>query len=185
MLPKVVTDGLHHGWIGVQIFFVISGFVIAYALREVWMTPSYFRSFAAQRSLRLGPPYWCTIVFVIALQMLATAMMTVKDPLLEHLPSWPQLLLHTVYLQNIFGYSNISVGFWTLCIEMQFYLLFALMLGCAQRLATRFGGNSRVASSISLTAVFLPPAVASLFWLSIDGGKTEHAGPFISSLLHT
>ena len=92
---------------------------------------------------------------------------------IENLPSWPQLALHAVYLQNVFGYDNISVGFWTLCIEMQFYLLFALLLGVAQQLTMRFGGRQGKASSLALTAMFLPLALVSLFWLSIDGGLTD------------
>ena len=48
-----------------------------------------------------------------------------------------QVLTHFVYLQNISAYDNLSAGFWTLCIEMQFYLLFCVMLGLAQRLSRR------------------------------------------------
>lgn len=173
VLPNAVNGALHHGWIGVQIFFVISGFVIAYALRDAWMTPGYFRSFAMQRFFRLGPPVWFTIVLVIGLQIVAMSFLSAGEPLIENLPSWPQLALHAVYLQNVFGYDNISVGFWTLCIEMQFYLLFALLLGVAQQLTIRFGGRQGKASSLALTAMFLPLALVSLFWLSIDGGVTD------------
>jgi peptidoglycan/LPS O-acetylase OafA/YrhL len=173
VLPGVVKGALHHGWIGVQIFFVISGFVIAYALRDALMTPGYFRSFALQRFFRLGPPYWCTIALVLGLHLLATAFMANSNPLIDELPSWPQLASHSFYLQNVLGFNNISVGFWTLCIEMQFYLLFALLLGLAQRLTVLLGGEQGRSSSLALTILFLPLALVSLFWLSIDGGRTD------------
>src|SRR5260221_5376724 len=39
--PKFLDVALHHGWMGVQIFFVISGVVIAYALRSAPITPGF------------------------------------------------------------------------------------------------------------------------------------------------
>ena len=52
---------------GVPVFFVISGFVIAYVLRNARIDARYLRTFAVQRFLRLGPPYWFTIALVVAL----------------------------------------------------------------------------------------------------------------------
>jgi peptidoglycan/LPS O-acetylase OafA/YrhL len=76
------------------------------------------------------------------------------------------------------GYENISVGYWTLCIEIQFYMLFVVMLGVAQYLSQRYTSFSHAASLSgtaqdvrsnyptspkSLITVFAPVMFASLF----------------------
>src|SRR4051812_10162817 len=55
------------GWVGVEAFFVISGFVIPYALsRSNYSMPSYGR-FVMKRIVRLDPPYIASIVFIVVL----------------------------------------------------------------------------------------------------------------------
>ena len=174
LVPQPLMDAFAHGKIGVQMFFVISGFVIAYVLRKATVTPSYLRSFGIQRFLRLGPPYWFTIVFVLALYSLTHALAFVSAPLIDDPPSWGQVGAHLLYLQNLAGLPNLSAGFWTLCIEMQFYMLFALLLGLAQRWSVRAGGGSSRSYASALAVAFLPLALLSLFWLSRDGGATEN-----------
>ena len=134
VIPKFINSTLHHGWVGVQMFFVISGFVIAYTLRGMRVTPSSLGNFALRRSLRLDPPYWVTMLFVVGLYVLTTSLFNVEDGLMDQAPTWDQVLAHLCYMQNILGYHNLSAGFWTLCIEVQFYILFAVLLGFAQRL---------------------------------------------------
>src|SRR5262245_5475109 len=55
------------GFLGVEIFFVLSGFVIAMSIRGIRVTPRFFGNFALRRSLRLDPPYLLTIAIVITL----------------------------------------------------------------------------------------------------------------------
>src|SRR5437867_2467947 len=59
------------GFLGVEIFFVLSGFVIAMSMRDVRITPRFFGNFALRRSLRLDPPYLLTIAIVITITFLA------------------------------------------------------------------------------------------------------------------
>jgi len=176
IIPAALNTVLHHGWMGVQIFFVISGFVIAYALRGARITPTYYRNFAIARSLRLDPPYWFTIFFVIALHALTNSLFSIGSPLMDDFPSAARFVSHFFYLQNVLGFDNISVGFWTLCIEMQFYLLFALLLGLAQSLAARLierrGVRPETADRWSLAALFAPVALASLFSFSLNPDNT-------------
>src|SRR5262245_44222872 len=60
-VPHVVEAVLHRGFLGVEIFFVISGFVIAFSVRDGNYTPGYLFRFCLRRSIRLDPPYWATI----------------------------------------------------------------------------------------------------------------------------
>lgn len=56
-LPKPIFSLLSHGNMGVEVFFVLSGFVISYTLRNAWVTPGYVGRFALRRSIRLDPPF--------------------------------------------------------------------------------------------------------------------------------
>ncbi len=171
--PAFLDVPLRHGWMGVQIFFVISGFVIAYTLRSARITPGYLGNFALRRSLRLDPPYWFTILFVIGLYTITTSLFDIEDGLMSQAPTWDQLVAHVFYLQNVLGYTNLSVGFWTLCIEVQFYLLFALTLGFAQRLTAHCSDRAQGAHWLPLLLCFAPLGLMSLFSFSLDGENTD------------
>ncbi|HVV98715.1 MAG TPA: acyltransferase [Planctomycetaceae bacterium] len=160
VVPKHVGYVIDNGWIGVQVFFVISGFVIAYSLRDAFATPRFLARFALRRSLRLDPPYWATIGIVLTLSFIAPALCGVP-PLSEGI-TFKQVASHFAYLQNVVGYENLSVGFWTLCIEFQFYLLYVVLLGVAQRLPGGTGGQFETGAWQRLL-VFAPFAVLSLF----------------------
>jgi peptidoglycan/LPS O-acetylase OafA/YrhL len=126
---------LLHGNCGVEIFFVISGFVIAYTIREVRITPAYLGNFVLRRSVRLEPPYWATIVLAVGLQYLAHRLHPERS---ATLPSWTQILAHVVYLQDLLNQGDIVDVFWTLCMEVQFYLSFLLLIGLIPGLARWF-----------------------------------------------
>jgi peptidoglycan/LPS O-acetylase OafA/YrhL len=133
LFPWPLHQVLTHGNCGVEIFFVISGFVMAHSLRQARIGPRFFGLFLLRRSLRLDPPYWATIALAVALAVVA-GWLRGRPPVL---PGWSQVLLHLVYLQDLAGAGDIVEVFWTLCMEVQFYLAFALLLGLSQRLAGR------------------------------------------------
>ena len=54
VVPGILKLWFDHGWMGVQVFFVISGFVIAYSVRNARITPGYVGNYAFRRSIRLG-----------------------------------------------------------------------------------------------------------------------------------
>ena len=170
-IPSWLEVPLKHGWVGVQIFFVLSGFVIAYSLRASRVTPAFVAQFAVRRSLRLDPAYWTTIAVVLVLSALVPSIFS--DPALEGDPvSVGQLAAHLLYLQNILGLGNISVGFWTLCIEVQFYLMLIGALCLAQWIA----GNSEPVCRqdlMRLAGVLALPALLSLFVFSRDQSSED------------
>lgn len=57
------------------------------------------------------------------------------------MPGWGTLLAHLVYLQGLLGLPFIQSVYWTLCLEVQFYLSFALLLWCGTRLRARGAGT--------------------------------------------
>ena len=173
IVPASLLNSFFYGKFGVQIFFVISGFVIAYALRRDRITPGFLGNFALRRSLRLDPPYWCTMLFVIVVFALTSSLFDVKEALLEETPSLGQVVAHLFYLQNVLGYDNISVGFWTLCIEVQFYILFAVLLGLAQRLTAHCSDRAEGAHWLPLLLVYGPLALGSLFFFSLTQANTN------------
>lgn len=124
-LPEWLRIIIGHGHLGVAIFFVLSGFVIAHSLRDQRMTLGEAARFMMRRSIRLDPPYWVAIAIAVGFSLLATALIKGR-PAEEYTAG--QLLAHPLYLQGILGYRNINPVFWTLCYEVQFYLVFAVLL---------------------------------------------------------
>jgi peptidoglycan/LPS O-acetylase OafA/YrhL len=111
------------GYLGVAVFFVLSGYVITMAVGTNKITLGFLGRFAARRSLRLDPPYWVNIAVVIAL-MLVAARVGVEKPF----PSASTIFVNLIYLQDLLGVQALSSVYWTLCLEVQFYLVLILLL---------------------------------------------------------
>lgn len=121
-----------NGYLGVYIFFVLSGFVIAYSVRGYRITPGFVGRFALRRSLRLDPPYWVAMIGAILVAL--TAQQVAIENKLE-VPSAGDVVAHVFYIQQFLGIPHILGVFWTLCLEIQFYLLYVVLLGLTQRFA--------------------------------------------------
>lgn len=113
------------GRYGVQIFFVLSGFVIAHSVMSGAHSFSYLGRFAGRRFVRLDLPYWTVIAFELGLLWVSGKVMV---EYMRDLPPLAGILSHAVYLQEFLGYQHILPVFWTLCYEVQFYLVFVLSL---------------------------------------------------------
>jgi peptidoglycan/LPS O-acetylase OafA/YrhL len=110
------------GWLGVEVFFVISGFVIPWALFRAEYRARNFGRFIAKRMIRLDPPYFAAVLLSLALGILSARQM--GRPYSVDLTS---LALHVGYLNGIFGHSWLNPVFWTLAIEFQYYLLVGII----------------------------------------------------------
>lgn len=120
----LLSEFLSNGHIGVQLFFVISGFVIALPYAKGHLLNGRLpdlKQYFFRRLTRLEPPYIVNLLFRFAFLPLATA-----DTLSELAP---HLLASMGYLHNmIFGsMSTINFVAWSLEIELQFYLLAPLV----------------------------------------------------------
>ncbi len=126
-----------NGFLGVDIFFVISGFVISLSVSRGAPTFAYFGRFILRRSIRLDPPYWSSIL--LELLLLYVTLRLFPD-VLVHLPSGPQLAAHLVYGQELLGYGSIVPIYWTLCYEIQFYAFVVGLVVARPHLPIRMQG---------------------------------------------
>src|ERR1700753_2190264 len=116
-----------YGKYGVQFFFVISGFVITYSMVKGNYHIKDFLTFLKKRVIRIEPPY--LVVLLLTVLFLIVRNKTGMGVAKADLPSIPQVLLHIGYLIPFSNYGWLSIVFWTLAIEFQFYLLFSLLFG--------------------------------------------------------
>jgi peptidoglycan/LPS O-acetylase OafA/YrhL len=116
-----------YGWLGVEIFFVISGFVIPYSLYKArYRIRDYFR-YILRRVVRLDPPYLAAIAVVLLLTYV-TSWHSGRPAVVEEQPiGWVRVLLHLGYLNIFTTYAWLNPSFWTLAIEIQYYLLMGLL----------------------------------------------------------
>ena len=114
-----------YGWLGVETFFVISGFIIPYSLYQYrYELRNYFR-FLAKRLARLHPPYLASIVVVVAVYLATKALYPHANiPRIDL--SFTNFVCHFFYLDDFLHKDWFVVVYWTLSIELQWYLLLGL-----------------------------------------------------------
>lgn len=137
--PGLLKSVGSYGYLGVEVFFVISGFVIPYSLyRGGYKLPQYGK-FVLKRIIRLDPPYLVTIILILALGYLSLILPYAKMG--EFHATATQILLHLGYLNTFFQYEWLNDVFWTLAIEFQYYLLIGLAypLLTSRKTALRIG----------------------------------------------
>jgi peptidoglycan/LPS O-acetylase OafA/YrhL len=181
----IVRQTLSNGWSGVDLFFVLSGFLICGILIDHRTSEDYFKVFYVRRVTRIFPLYYLFLALFLLLQRLSPSSGIFSQGLFSNaLP----LLPYVVYLQNFamaargtFGNEFLAVT-WSLAVEEHFYLLLPaivrrtlpqrlpLILGffICLTLILRFmlGGEkfySFVATPWRLDALFLGALLAVLF----------------------
>lgn len=147
---NVLGEYFNFGRFGVVLFFFVSGFVIPNSFPN---SSSPIRDFAISRFFRLYPAYWVSIVVVL---LIAPAFEGKTFPL-------SQILANVTMLQMFMGIANLNIGYWTLAVELIFYV------GCIALFAIGFLKAPWTAVCIvvaaSLTAIMAFPFVkAHLFW---------------------
>ncbi|MFC5454047.1 acyltransferase family protein [Prosthecobacter fluviatilis] len=150
-----------HGWLGVEVFFVISGFIIPYALQRSGYRMADYGRFILRRIIRLDPPYLASIVILLVLGYVCSALPGFRGPPFE--PTFVQVVLHLGYLNALAGQPWLNPAFWTLAIELQYYLLVGLLFPV---LAHRAAGVRVAAFAVLACLAVLLPAEQHLFhWL--------------------
>ena len=148
------------GWTGVDLFFVLSGFLITGILIDVRESASYYSTFYIRRICRLFPLYYTVLLAYFAL-------VAVFDPrsslFANQLPWWPYLF----YWQNFsmaaaqhLGALWLS-GTWSLAIEEQFYLLLPALV--------RYVKSLRHLAAIGIGLVVTAPLVRLTISMALPG----------------
>lgn len=177
----LVVEVIGRGRLGVAVFFVLSGFVIAYSIRSSLTGVEGQRidsllpvgeqrrfapaTFMARRAARLTPPYYAAVL--VALVFALGAAVEGDEPFAPgHAPfSVGRLLAHLSYGQEILGYVNFNDVFWTLGLEMQFYFVLAVLVVVVHEAPDRLLGV-RLAP-----VVFTAATVVAVFWpLTVEVG---------------
>ncbi|SDC06977.1 Peptidoglycan/LPS O-acetylase OafA/YrhL, contains acyltransferase and SGNH-hydrolase domains [Geodermatophilus telluris] len=153
-----------YGGFGPYLFFMISGFVV---LMSAWGRSS--TSFIASRVGRLYPAYWAAVVLVAAVLWIAPVV-----PVWSDLGA-PGVALNLTMFQSAFGVGHVDGVFWTLWVELKFYVLLALVgLGGFTRgrllllcLAWPLLGAMGAQAGSSLVTALLEPNYAPFFCIGI------------------
>jgi peptidoglycan/LPS O-acetylase OafA/YrhL len=173
MLPRGIQLVLEHADLGVEVFFVLSGFVIAHSLFEKTITPRYAGSFILRRSLRLDPPYWVVIAGSVVLPYLLFPKWS--QNLFAEIGGTTGVLINMFYLPDLLWQPRIVGVAWTLCLEVQFYLAFLLLLAASQGVKFLLHGRyERTATAIQGTIFAALLAYSVHRWFGL--GRNDFGG---------
>ncbi|MFV0337011.1 MAG: acyltransferase family protein [Chthoniobacterales bacterium] len=156
----ILKNALSLTWSGVDLFFILSGFLIVGILIDAREAPHYFKAFFTRRVCRILPVYYLILLLFPPMSHLALA--SHNWLFKEALPFWSYFF----FLQNFFMHS---AGFgpnwlgvtWSLAIEEQFYLLIPLFI--------RFL-SQRWLTAIFVTMIIISPLMRH--WLGYWGNYT-------------
>ncbi len=142
-MPRWLFLILDHGWLGVDLFFILSGLLITGILIDTRDGPRYFSKFYARRSLRILPLYLTCIVLMNW----------------GHPGYGSYFLVCLLFLQNfVFGFGIATPHgpgvFWSLAVEEHFYLIWPLLVRFVSRRAVLFS---------ALTIVLLTPILRGIY----------------------
>jgi peptidoglycan/LPS O-acetylase OafA/YrhL len=122
----VIADA---GWSGVNLFFVLSGFLITGILLDTKEHPHYFTNFYVRRIVRIFPLYYCYIFFLCAFPnyVFPTELGNIEN---IYDKIWWIITYMTNFLVGNLGFKGfVSIGhFWSLAIEEQFYLVWPFLI---------------------------------------------------------
>ena len=104
------------GFFGVQLFFIISGFVIYYSITNSKNVPD----FLIRRFIRLFPTYWCCMFITFAVVSYYSL-----SPIRE--TTFREALINLSMIQGLFSVKYVDTSYWSLQIELFFYFFVALI----------------------------------------------------------
>jgi len=175
--PRLEGTWIHYaslwGWAGVNLFFVLSGFLITSILLESRDKEKYFRNFYARRALRIWPVYLLLLILVYL-----NAPWFIGPTILEAIktaPWWAYLL----FIQNLFHLAiPPALGpTWSLAIEEQYYFVWAPFV--------RFLRNPAALAAVLAATLIASPIfrLANLHWMTLTHTLIHLDGISLGSLL--
>jgi peptidoglycan/LPS O-acetylase OafA/YrhL len=148
-----------NGWMGVDLFFVLSGFLITGILIDAKKSEGYFKNFYTRRCLRIWPLYYSAILFMFVIVPFLRPLegRTVFDA--RSSPWWAFPLFLQNFLVHIPTKATGLLGVtWSLAVEEQFYLVWPLVV--------RFCSEAQL-RKIALGVICISPVLR--FYLSLHG----------------
>ena len=139
-----------NGWMGVDLFFVLSGFLITGILLDAKNSPEYFKNFYARRALRILPLYYAVLLFMfVAVPLLRPS--EAHTVFAKSSPWWA----YPFFLQNfLIAVPTMAAGplgvSWSLAIEEQFYLVWPMVVRYCSTATLR---------RIAVSAIVIAPAI--------------------------
>ena len=129
-IGRALTSISHIGQTGVDLFFVLSGFLITGILLDAKGSPHYFRTFYVRRVLRIFPLQYVALAFFFFVLPLIANVPWV--PFGDQLWGW----LYAINLHTTFSSTEARLPghFWSLAVEEHFYFIWpAVVLMCSRR----------------------------------------------------
>jgi peptidoglycan/LPS O-acetylase OafA/YrhL len=111
----MASEYFKYGYLGVDLFFIISGFVIAFSIKHLSL-----RKFCYSRFKRLYPMYWICLLLTFIVSYFWGAP--------RYHVTFTQLLANLTMVQKLWGQGDVDGAYWSLYVELKFYLIIALFL---------------------------------------------------------
>ena len=163
LVERAIVGVINYGSYGVELFFVLSGFLITGILYDTRDSPHYFRNFYMKRLLRIFPLYYGVLALVF---LVAPLIPLLRGPTLDYLvdrQAWAWLYAVNIYIARHGDWSFSYLDhFWSLAVEEHFYLFWPLVIFM---LARRPRTLIAVSLAIALCAM-LARLIGSLMGLS-------------------
>jgi peptidoglycan/LPS O-acetylase OafA/YrhL len=178
--PTVFDWLVDYARMAVQGFLVMGGFFTARTFSRIDVVDRRcVLKTLRSRYLRIGLPYWVTLIVAVAASEVARQYMT--DEAISARPSLGQIIAHVVLLHDLLDYEALSAGLWYLAIDFQLFVLTLFVLWGCQRGLSRFAEKHGMSVwQLSLFAS-APIAVLSLIWFNRLSHLDEWAIYFFAS----
>ena len=152
----------HYGWVGLNLFFVLSGFLITGILIDSRSRPDYFRRFYIRRALRILPALYSTLILLLVSGWI----------------SWRFLTVSVLFLANTAPLLGVPLQYgplWSLAVEEHFYMLWPAIVRRFSPVGlmlflTAIVGITPLLRSIDFLLTGSPPDFVALYtWFNLDG----------------
>jgi peptidoglycan/LPS O-acetylase OafA/YrhL len=164
------------GWVGVDLFFVLSGMLITGILMDTRDSPGYFRSFYGRRTLRIFQLYYAAL-FIVLFVLPALPGPFRGEPFSPREGNWSLWL----YLMNVvFALGNgreivhgMLFPFWSLGVEEQFYLMWPLLVWVLPRRALGWASAALMVGALALRCGMTAAGVSPLATYTFTLGRVD------------
>jgi peptidoglycan/LPS O-acetylase OafA/YrhL len=164
LVERVIVGVTNYGSYGVELFFVLSGFLITGILYDAHDKPHYFRNFYMRRLLRIFPLYYGVLLLVFFAAPLIPLLQGQTLDYLVDRQAWAWLYAVNIYIAKSGEWSFSYLDhFWSLAVEEHFYLFWPLVVFLLRgRLRTLIAVSLGV--SLCATLSRLTGSVMGLSW---------------------